>query len=413
MEKEIANIPAERALLAGILIGSTKISEVRLSIPDFYDAFSRDVFQAVLELDNDGLKVDIVSVSQKIGSEKFDALAELLGMPEGLLNFSQYEKSIADLSSERQKQSFVNDYKAGKLSSSELIEKLQEHITKQPNVDIFTAADYSDADIEKFQTNDEYIFGFKAQYPAMCIIAGATSTGKTEYMLEIADHFARKEDRLTLFCEFEGTKEDMLLRLAKKRIKNPNFWIMIDPLFSEINNFVAKNPDKKTLIIIDYLQMFARTLQARDQKSIENIRFYTNRIYQNFKGLKNRYKNVCICFLSNFNNQGIRDITKEAEINPLTLLTSIKEDGNIAYDVDYAYALLFSDDKEKWYLSRFALDGKGRKFIILAKIKSERHGLPVVNRVYRFESGRYRAVINEVKNQDDNENEEKNNPENW
>ena len=242
---------------------------------------------------------------------------------------------------------------------------------------------------------DEYVFGMKIQYPAMCLIAGATSTGKTEYMLEIADSFAQRENHLSVFCEYEGTKEDMFLRLAKKKIKNHNLIVMIDRPFYKIKNFVAKNTDKKILIIIDYLQMFARELQAKDEKAIESIRYYTNKIYQNFKSLKNTYKNVCVCFLSNLNNQGIRELTKEQEINPLTVLTAIKEDGNIAYDMDYAYALLFGDDKNKWFLSRFALkENKGRKYMMLSRIKPERHGLPVVNRIYTFnvESGRYEII---------------------
>ena len=393
-----ANIHAERALLSGLLIGSTKISDINLSVPDFYDSFNREVFKAALELDNDGKAVDIVSVAEKIGQENFDLLAEILNMPDGLLNFCQYEKSIAELSLERKRRCLVNDFNEGRINNLELIDKLKELNDIDYDVadeNIFSSDEYTKEDIEKSKAMDEYVFGMKIQYPAMCLIAGATSTGKTEYMLEIADSFAQRENHLSVFCEYEGTKKDMFLRLAKKKIKNHNLIIMIDRPFYKIKNFVAKNTDKKILIIIDYLQMFARELQAKDEKTIESIRYYTNKIYQNCKSLKNTYKNVCVCFLSNLNNQGIRELTKEQEINPLTVLTAIKEDGNIAYDMDYAYALLFGDDKNKWFLSRFALkENKGRKYMMLSRIKPERHGLPVVNRIYTFnvESGRYEII---------------------
>lgn len=397
-QETYANIHAERALLSGLLIGSTKISDINLSVPDFYDSFNRDVFKSALELDNDGKAVDIVSVVEKIGQENFDLLAEILNMPDGLLNFRQYEKSIAELSLERKRRCLVNDFNEGRINNLELIDKLKELNDIDYDVadeNIFSSDEYTKEDIEKSKAMDEYVFGMKIQYPAMCLIAGATSTGKTEYMLEIADSFAQRENHLSVFCEYEGTKEDMFLRLAKKKIKNHNLIIMIDRPFYKIKNFVAKNTDKKILIIIDYLQMFARELQAKDEKAIESIRYYTNKIYQNFKSLKNTYKNVCVCFLSNLNNQGIRELTKEQEINPLTVLTAIKEDGNIAYDMDYAYALLFGDDKNKWFLSRFALkENKGRKYMMLSRIKPERHGLPVVNRIYTFnvESGRYEII---------------------
>jgi len=393
-----ANIHAERALLSGLLIGSTKICGINLSVPDFYDSFNRDVFKAALELDNNGKAVDIVSVVEKIGQENFDLLAEILNMPDGLLNFHQYEKSIAEFSLERKRRSLVNDFNEGRINNLELIDKLKELNDIDYDVadeNIFSSDEYTKEDIEKSKAMDEYVFGMKIQYPAMCLIAGATSTGKTEYMLEIADSFAQRENHLSVFCEYEGTKKDMFLRLAKKKIKNHNLIIMIDRPFYKIKNFVVKNTDKKILIIIDYLQMFARELQAKDEKAIESIRYYTNKIYQNLKSLKNTYKNVCVCFLSNLNNQGIRELTEEQEINPLTVLTAIKEDGNIAYDMDYAYALLFGDDKNKWFLSRFALkENKGRKYMMLSRIKPERHGLPVVNRIYTFnvESGRYEII---------------------
>ncbi len=394
-----ANINAERALLSGLLIGSTKISDINLSVPDFYDSFNRDVFKAAVEVDNDGKAVDIVSIAEKIGQENFNLLAEILNMPDGLIHFRQYEKSIAELSIERKRHSLVNDFRAGKINDLDLIgklEELNELADNGPDENIFYSNEYTAKDIEKFKTNDEYVFGMKIQYPAICLIVGATSTGKTEYMLEIADSFTKQENHLSLFCEYEGTKEDMCLRLAKKKINNHNLIIMIDRPFYKIKNFVSKNADKKILIIIDYLQMFARELQAKDEKTIESIRYYTNKIYQNFKSLKNTYKNVCVCFLSNLNNQGIRELTKEQEINPLTVLTAIKEDGNIAYDMDYAYALLFGDDRNKWFLSRFALkENKERKYMMLSRIKPERHGLPVLNRIYTFnsESGRYEMII--------------------
>ncbi len=210
IEKIYADIHAERALLSGLLIGSTKISDINLSVPDFYDSFNRDVFKAALKLDNDGKAVDIVSVAEKIGQENFDLLAEILNMPDGLLNFCQYEKSIAELSLERKRRCLVNDFNEGRINNLELIDKLKELNDIDYDVadeNIFSSDEYTKEDIEKSKAMDEYVFGMKIQYPAMCLIAGATSTGKTEYMLEIADSFAQRENHLSVFCEYEGTKK--------------------------------------------------------------------------------------------------------------------------------------------------------------------------------------------------------------
>ena len=392
-----SDIHAERALLSGLLFGSMQFADINLDISDFYDSENRAIFQAILELNNENEGVDLITVNEKRGHINFDSLQEICDMPQGLTNFKEYEKIIKDKSLERKSLNLANHFAGGKINNLELIEQLQELNADyaQPNENIFSAADYSNEDIEKLKENDEHVFGMKIQYPSMCLIAGATSTGKTEFALEIADAFTKKENRLSLFCEYEDTKEDMFLRLNKKKIKNHNLIIMIGRPFNKIKDFVSKNADKKILIIIDYYQVFAPELQAKDEKAKENVKFYTNKIYQNFKSLKNTYKNVCICFLSNLNNQGIRDLKKENEINPLTILTSIKEDGNIAYDMNYIYALLFGDDKKKWFLSRFTLnENKGRKYMMLAKVKQERHGLAVLDMIYTFSttSGRYEML---------------------
>ena len=82
------------------------------------------------------------------------------------------------------------------------------------------------------------------------------------------------------------------------------------------------------------------------------------------------------------------------------MLTAVKEDGNIMYDCDYVYGLLFFDDNdEKLHLSRYDINAKSRKYTRLAPIKPSRIGFEIEPKTYVFdqESGRYNLVDKKFK----------------
>jgi hypothetical protein len=146
--------------------------------------------------------------------------------------------------------------------------------------------------------------------------------------------------------------------------------------------------------------MFARRLQSQDAHASERLIFYTNKIYQFLNDLRNRNENVCICLLSSFSNQGIRENSGNNEKDPLTILTAVKEDGNIVYDADYAYGLLFFDgNDEKLYLSRYDINAKNRKYTRLTPIKPGRIGFEIEPKTYIYDSetGRYNLVDKKFK----------------
>ena len=259
--------------------------------------------------------------------------------------------------------------------------------------------------LDIIKPDEKSIYGMKIQYSSMFLLAGATSAGKTELLIDIADIHAREKDSISIMLQYEGTVEQMIMRIeAKKHIQNENLYVMISPDLLEIESAVSKFKDKKIFIIIDYLQMMARKLQARDIKNTDNIRFYVNKIYQFFDNLRNKYENICICLLSSFSNIGMKDIKGEKHLEPLTILAGIKESGDIMYDMDYAYALLFNDysnvDDEN-ELGRINEQGKCRKYTILMPVKSERLGSKIERQayVYNVESGRYDIIINKEENE--------------
>ena len=396
-----ANVLAEKALLSAIIIDlsvkNMQEAEI-LTIADFYDSRHRQIFARMKELYDAGKAVDLVGFA---GSEYEDYLLEIMELPEGLLHIGQYIETIKEESIKRQRLSLIDDFKENKITYDDLINSLQKlYVAKKEPIRT------SELIKNIKPINEQNIFGIKILYGAVFTLAGATSAGKTEFSLEIADVHAKQADCVSIYCVFEGGINEFGLRLKKKTINNENLYMLHNPGISDIKNAVHKFSEKgkKVLVIIDYLQMFARRLQANDNKPADFLRKYTSYIYTKIDELRTKY-NVCFCFLSALNNQGIHELMNLRNFDSLRFLTSMKEDGNISYDMDYVYAMLFATETEKvaedWSLGRTSLNTM-RKYILLHPAKPSRIGEDTKDALYVYdaESGRYNRL--EFKDDDEN-----------
>ena len=256
------------------------------------------------------------------------------------------------------------------------------------------------------------VFGLPVELASIGLIAGLTGTGKTEFTMEIGDIFAKSsENNICLLTYYEGSDSHIQERLIKKGIDNSNLFYVIKPDFRTIETFVENNQDKKILIFVDYLQKAARHLRTLDKKErkTENngLSVYTDLIFENYDNLRNKFDNVCVFYLSSFNNAGIKELSKENKPNPVQIAVSIKESGDISYDIDYGFALFFADAKEmkenKWESGR--KNGETyRKYMLLYPFKDSRLEGALKNNIYVFdpETRRYHLVVNN-KNQEEEE----------
>ncbi len=272
------------------------------------------------------------------------------------------------------------------------------------------------------------VFGLPVELASIGLIAGLTGTGKTEFTMEIGDIFAKSsENNICLLTYYEGSDSHIQERLIKKGIDNSNLFYVIKPDFQTIETFVENHQDKKILIFIDYLQKAARHLRTLDkkEKKTENngLSVYTDLIFEDYDNLRNKFGNVCIFYLSSFNNSGIKELSKENKPDPVQIAVSIKESGDISYDIDYGFALFFADAKEmnenKWYPGR--KNGETyRKNMLLYPFKDSRLDGALKNNAYVFdpETRRYQLIVLATKNtkntnRGDDENKDSNNPEKW
>ena len=382
-----ANILEEQALLAAIIIDNTTMNQAAMLTPsDFYDSRHRDIFTIIKEHYNSSKTIDLTNFAN---TEFKDYMLELMDLPAGLINVDKYIQDIKDNSIKRQRISLTNNFKDNKIEYEDFIKSLQKlYIAKKEPIQ-------TNELIKKIKPiSEKNIFGVKVQYGAIFTIAGATSAGKTEFAIEIADVHAKQEDCISIYCVFEGGINEFGLRLKKKNINNESLYMLHNPDIADITAGIEKFKNKKILVVIDYLQMFARRLQANDIRPSDFLKKYTSYIYAKLDEIRSN-QDVCFCFLSALNNQGIGELRQLKSFDDITFLKSMKEDGNIQYDSDYIYAMLFADEGEKnenkWSLGRKKLGANMRKYILLHPAKMSRIGEDTqdVLYVYDNDSGRY------------------------
>ncbi len=382
-----ANILAEQALLAAIIIDNANMKQAAMLTPsDFYDSRHRDIFTIIKEHYNSNKTIDLTNFAD---TEFKDYMLELMDLPAGLINVDKYIQDIKDNSNKRQRISLINDFRENKIDYENFISSLQRlYITKK---EVIKTSELTQ-NIQPI--NEKNIFGIKVQYGAIFTLAGATSAGKTEFAIEIADVHAHIDNCVSIYCVFEGGINEFGIRLKKKNINNENLYMLHNPSIEDIQAAINQFIDKKILVIIDYLQMFARRLQANDTRPSDFLKKYTSYIYAKLDEIRSK-QDVCFCFLSALNNQGIGELRQLKSFDDITFLKSMKEDGNIQYDSDYIYAMLFADEgeknKNKWSLGRKKLGANMRKYILLHPAKMSRIGEDTqdVLYVYDNDSGRY------------------------
>jgi|GEM_PF-6467399 len=255
------------------------------------------------------------------------------------------------------------------------------------------------------------VMSIKIQYQAIAGICGATSAGKTDFVLQVADEHAGLENSISLYLYYEGLPNEIAIRADKKKMRNSNNVFAMNAVtdFNIIKKFIERFKDKKILIITDYIQALAWNLYLADKNKNRNssaLREYMTQIFVEQNKLRVEFENIC--FLNNYilSNDGMREMRQQISSDPAIALGSVKEDGNVAFQLDYAYTIMFSDDSETWKLGRYNADGTIKKYIKLATAKASRIGIDTGNPVFVWSNGRYELINIENKNNTEAQNDD-------
>lgn len=400
---------SEVSILCCILLDnrllSTSFAE-GLEEDDFYDARNRAVYRAMLSLFRNNTLIDHMSLISElerkgllgntVTMEYLLSISEYLPAP---MNIGYFIERVKSLSTARRYIRIARQIEAAAVNEPDPEALRQfawslltgERAGKNPDT---VVGELIERDVEFSEVS---VHGVRVQQRAIWGIVGATGTGKTEFALDFSlGYVLESPDNTVLFCEYEGTEDDLALRLKRKaererRWKTASIYSLMKPDFSKIMDFVKRHGDRKILIVVDYLQRFARRIQAEDERPGENLRLYVNSIYEFFDTLRNEHPHISVCMLMSMSKTGINEISRQKSAEKIDLLNSIKESGDVQYDLDYAYGMLFSDeiDGEKLFLSRFAPSGKSRGYMHLYPIKDSRTGKPLETSVYHFSSERF------------------------
>ncbi|MED1174374.1 replicative DNA helicase [Bacillus inaquosorum] len=382
MQNTVLNTEAEQAVLGCILVEGDLIKETSLQPEQFGVKKHSVIFSAMKEADQDGIPVDIVSVTTQLGNAIEEVggtgyLIELAGAIASTASFLHYQTMILEAYRLREMQkecaSFVNEptdegmerlYKR----SSELqdfgIEKVR---TKQDVLlEIYNDMHEEKGDITGIPTGLHDLNAMTGgwQDGDLIVLAARPSMGKTAFALSLGK----------ANCEAGGVTDIFSLEMPDKQLtrrllsnigsvngakwKNPRKFFSAKDyenvttaigvyekwdinihdqpsqtlayIRSKIRQTKKENPDKKHLVIIDYLQL-VRTVGRFERKDLE-----VGAITRELKEMALSFK-LPIILLSQLS----RAVEQRQDKRPM--MSDLRESGSIEQDADII-SFLYRDE---------------------------------------------------------------------
>lgn len=367
------NLEAENTLLGCILNKGDLIKEVLIQEKHFFNVWNRKLFSVLHEIDKKGEHIDVVSVIttmdphdlKELGGRTY--LAQLINSVVDLRHFKTYEKYIINawqIRSAKQIQEkeihdlediskVIDDYSALTLENEkedynhlESIIELREELEREHDglTGINTGYDHLNKYLDGFQNGD------------LIISAARPSVGKTAKALNHAIHAAEKDDAVVAFFSLEMASKQLLKRMISTigridgaKLRNPsksfdvNDWGKLTPaegILSNMNLYIydesgqtvrqikarvaklkREYPDKKMLVIIDYLQLI-RSDRRHENKNIE-----VGEITRSLKELARDYE-VPVYLLSQLS----RGLESRQDKRPI--MSDLRDSGSIEQDAD-------------------------------------------------------------------------------
>jgi replicative DNA helicase len=389
------SIDAEESVLGALLLDKDAIISVAefLRPLDFYDGRHKEIFECALELYEDRVPIDVMTVSdrlkkrkvlKKIGGAAF--LAELANKVPTSAHVEHYGRIVKDAATKRALMAAASklvDLSMDEgLKAEDLLDKAESEVfslTQSALKQTFTRV--RDALAESFDRLDELHktsgglrgvpTGFKElddmtaglQRSNLVIIAARPGIGKTSLALNIAQFIAVKEKRPVGFFSLEMSKEELVDRLLVGQADIDAWKLKTGKLseedFTKLSNamgelaeapiYIDDTPalsilEMRTkarrlqvergvdLLIVDYLQL------ARS-RSLENRVQEVSEISQGMKNMARELK-VPVIALSQLS----RAVESRGEKRPQ--LSDLRESGSIEQDADIVMFLWKEDDEK-------------------------------------------------------------------
>jgi replicative DNA helicase len=387
-------IKSEQSLLSCILKNGDLIKEVALTENHFNKLEHKRIFTAMKSLDEKNQPIDIVSVLHEIGQDivligGHNSLSVLYNMITNEDHFKTYEKYILDEYKIRESKAITQQMLE---IQSKDIDKLKDFVQQLTNIVDDGEKNTFDltqtlTEIEEFTQRDfEGIQGIPTGFhyldtitdgwneEELIILAARPSMGKTAFALEIAKQALFRKHAVDFFS-LEMSDKSLITRMLcsvgeinSYKMKNPkkrfteadytkyrqaqavvhrmkdklmivdDSGVTVQTIRSKVKQSLKEKPDKKHLVIIDYLTLIHGS--GRKERHLE-----VGEISRNLKRLA-RDLQVPIIVLAQLN----RALEQRKDKRPM--LSDLRDSGEIEQDADKVLFLhredyYESDKKEK------------------------------------------------------------------
>ena len=411
-----ANLEAEQSVLGAILVRPEVLIEVAVLIApeDFYREAHGKIFQAIIDLDNQGVPVDLVTVHallkergqvEAVGGTAFLAhLNEEVGFA---VNAAHYAKIVRDKAALRRLLDASQQIAGACLAP---VENVQEFLSAagEKVMDVAQMASPGQAMSVGELTEQEipvieavHYAGVRPGLPVgfvdlaryfswepgdLIVLAGCPSTGKTALCLNFALKTARAGHQVGVFS-LEMSRERLIRRIWAsvgsingERINQvqltPSEWISLNRCQEQLDTMPIwidgppslsisqlrvqarreKARGKLDFLIVDYLQKIRPTTQGRSRE--EEVAEVTRGLKSLAKELK--IPVLALCTLN-------REVEKRTNKRPM--LSDLRESGSIEYEADIVL-FLYRDEKY-----REDSPDKGKVEVIIEKNRNGRIGM--------------------------------------
>lgn len=406
------SIEAEQSVIGSMIMDrdAIDVASERLTEDDFYSRQYGVVFSAMVELNNEGKAVDLVTLQDRLKEKdvapevsSLEYMKDIMDTLPTSAHIRQYVDIVYRMSLSRRLIKLTEDVSSSCYQGKEDIEDVLDHAEKgvfniiqnngaddfvpisqvvmnaMDRIETVYRAKGAVTGIESgFVDLDYMTAGF--QNSDLVIIAARPSMGKTAFVLNVADHMAFKRDKHVAIFSLEMSKEQLVNRMfslesrvdAQKirtgkltdadwkaliesagHIGNSKLIIDDTPSISvtELRKKCRKYKLEKGLdiIIIDYLQ-----LMSGSGRSTDNQQQVISEISRSLKAIA-RELNVPVLALSQLS----RAVESRPDKRPM--LSDLRESGAIEQDADMVM-FIYRDD----YYNRDS-EKKGVAEIIVAK----------------------------------------------
>ena len=410
LNKTPNSIEAEIAVIGGLILDNEAWEQIAdiLQVNDFYNQEHRKIFSCIVNLVNDNVPFDVVTINEKANTENDKSfstyLSEIINQTPSAANIKAYANIVREQSILRQLISVSNNLieksRDGGIDSKALLDEAEQKIFNISEESLKANNGFQNINdlvkesleqIEERAEKGESITGVATGFSEfdnkttglqggdLIIVAGRPSMGKTSFAMNLSEYASLKNDAVTAIfsMEMSGTQLSTRLissmgRINQQKIRTGKLtdedWPRLTnavALLSKANIFIDDTPaltptDIRArarrlkrekgldLIVIDYMQLMQLSNNS------ENRATELSEISRSLKALA-RELDVPVVALSQLN----RSLENRTDKRPI--MSDLRESGAIEQDADLI-AFIYRDE----VYNEDSAD-KGKAEIIIAK----------------------------------------------